>query len=183
MSAVSTARASNQGKRTARPGKYLTFALGAEEYGLEILKVREIIGYVPVTAVPRTPEHVLEVINLRGQVIPVVDLRVRFGLERAERTEKTCFIVAEVADGSRSVCTGLMVDCVCEVREISGDQIDPAPDFGSEVEDDFIMGMAKVGSEVKILLDIDKVLTATEVAGVVHKAQEIEEEQGDGAGL
>ena len=141
-----------------KEGKYLTFALAHEEYGLEILKVREIIGYMDITAVPQTPHHVKGVINLRGQVIPVVDLRAKFGMETTEVTEQTCIIVVETSQGDRNFSTGIVVDHVQEVLDISGENIEEAPQFGSSVETDFILGMGKIGNSVKILLDIDKVL-------------------------
>ncbi len=141
-----------------KEGKYLTFALGSEEYGLEILKVREIFGYMEITAVPQTPMYVKGVINLRGQVIPVVDLRAKFGMETMERTEETCIIVVEISQGSRNFSTGIVVDHVQEVLDIPGEDIEEAPQFGSAVNTDFILGMGKIGESVKILLDIDKVL-------------------------
>ena len=142
----------------AREGKYLTFALGSEEYGLEILKVREIIGYMEITAVPQTPHEVKGVINLRGQVIPVVDLRAKFGMETTDVTEQTCIIVVEIAQGQRTFNTGMVVDRVQEVLDIAGQDIEEAPQFGATVETDFILGMGKIGDSVKILLDIDRVL-------------------------
>lgn len=141
-----------------REGKYLTFALASEEYGLEILKVREIIGYIAVTAVPQTPHYVKGVINLRGQVIPVVDLRAKFGMETAEVTEQSCIIVVEIVEDGRKHSMGIIVDRVQEVLDIAGDSIEEPPRFGASVNTDFILGMGKVGSSVKILLDIDKVL-------------------------
>jgi purine-binding chemotaxis protein CheW len=155
------------GRTTAdKEGKYLTFALGPEEYGLEILKVREIIGYMDITAVPRTPAYVKGVINLRGQVIPVVDLRSKFAMEMAERTEQTCIIVVEIAHGDSRISTGIVVDRVSEVLDIAGENIEPAPEFGSAVETNFILGMGKIGDTVKILLDIDKVLCSEDLAGI-----------------
>jgi purine-binding chemotaxis protein CheW len=141
-----------------KEGKYLTFALAHEEYGLEILKVREIIGYMDITAVPQTPHHVKGVINLRGQVIPVVDLRAKFGMETAEVTEETCIIVVEISQGDHTFSTGIVVDHVQEVLDIAGGDIEEAPQFGSSVNTDFILGMGKIGESVKILLDIDRVL-------------------------
>lgn len=141
-----------------KEGKYLTFALGAEEYGLEILKVREIIGHMDITAVPQTPDYVKGVINLRGQVIPVVDIRTLFGMESKEITEETCIIVVEVLRGNRTFNTGVVVDQVSEVLDIKGENIEEAPQLGASVNTDFILGMGKVNDAVKILLDIDKVL-------------------------
>ncbi len=144
--------------RAGRQSKYLTFALASEEYGLEILKVREIIGYINVTSVPQTPHYVRGVINLRGQVIPVVDLRAKFGMEVAMVTDQSCIIVVEILQGSSKCSIGIVVDRVQEVLDIAVDDIEEAPQFGSTVSTDFILGMGKVGGAVKILLDIDKVL-------------------------
>ncbi len=148
-----------------KEGKYLTFALAQEEYGLEILKVREIIGYMEITAVPQTPHHVKGVINLRGQVIPVIDLRSKFGMETAEITEESCIIVVEISQGSSGFSTGIVVDHVQEVLDIGGPDIEEAPQFGSSVNTNFILGMGKIGDTVKILLDIDKVLGDENLAG------------------
>jgi purine-binding chemotaxis protein CheW len=151
-----------------KEGKYLTFALAQEEYGLEILKVREIIGYMEITAVPQTPAYVKGVINLRGQVIPVVDLRAKFGMETAEVTEETCIIVVETSQGDRKFSTGIVVDRVQEVLDIAGEDIEQAPQFGSSVNTDFILGMGKIGETVKILLDIDEVLANVDLATHSH---------------
>ena len=148
-----------------KEGKYLTFALAHEEYGLEILKVREIIGYMDITAVPQTPSYVKGVINLRGQVIPVIDLRAKFGMETAEKTEETCIIVVEIKQDGHDFSTGIVVDHVQEVLDIEGENIEESPQFGSNVNTDFILGMGKVGESVKILLDIDKVLSGTDLNG------------------
>lgn len=148
-----------------KEGKYLTFALAHEEYGLEILKVREIIGYIDVTAVPQTPHYVKGVINLRGQVIPVVDLRAKFGMETTDVTEKTCIIVVEITHADRTFSTGVVVDRVQEVLDIPGPSIEEAPQFDASVDTSFILGMGKVGDAVKILLDIDKVLAGDSLDG------------------
>ena len=149
-----------------KEGKYLTFALANEEYGLEILKVREIIGYMEITAVPQTPHYVKGVINLRGQVIPVIDLRSKFGMETAEITEESCIIVVEIAQGKRTFSTGIVVDHVQEVLDIDGSDIEEAPQFGSTVDTSFILGMGKIGDSVKILLDIDKVLAGEDFSSL-----------------
>jgi len=149
--------------RTAQEGKYLTFALGREEYGLEILKVREIIGFMDITAVPQMPSYIKGVINLRGQVIPVIDLRSKFGMECAEVTEQTCIIVVEITQQDRKSSTGIVVDHVSEVLEIEKQNIEEVPQFGAAVNTDFILGMGKIGESVKILLDIDKVLATIEI--------------------
>ncbi len=149
---------------TREKGEYLTFALANEEYGLEILKVREIIGYIDVTALPQTPSHIKGVINLRGQVIPVIDLRSKFGMATADVTEQTCIIVVEITQQGRKFNTGIVVDRVQEVLDIAGKDIEEAPQFGASVKTDFILGMGKIGDRVKILLDIDKVLGREELA-------------------
>ncbi len=143
-------------------GKYLTFSLAGEEYGIGILKVKEIIGMMPITAVPRAPGQIKGVINLRGKVIPVVDLRLKFGLEPMAYTERTCIIVVEIAFGSGKVFMGIVVDSVSEVLNIRGADVEPAPDFGSKLDTGYILGMAKAGQSVKILLDIDRVLGSAE---------------------
>ena len=166
--------------RTAqeKEGKYLTFALAQEEYGLEILKVREIIGYIDVTAVPQTPRYVKGVINLRGQVIPVIDLRAKFGMETAAVTDETCIIVVEISNAGRKFDTGIVVDRVQEVLDISGTDIEDAPQFGSAVNTDFILGMGKVGQSVKILLDINKVLASDGLQNVAHAGEAAAASQG-----
>jgi len=141
-----------------RAGKYLTFALGKEEYGLEILKVREIIGYMEITSVPRTAHYVRGVINLRGQVITVIDLRAKFAMPEIERTDATCIIVVETRQKDRKLSTGLIVDRVSEVLNIPPDAIEPSPSLGDDVSTECLLGMAKIGDAVKILLDIDRVL-------------------------
>ena len=156
-----------------KEGKYLTFALAHEEYGLEILKVREIIGYMDITAVPQTPHHVKGVINLRGQVIPVIDLRAKFGMETTEVTEETCIIVVEISQSGHKFSTGIVVDHVQEVLDIGGEDIEEAPQFGSSVNTDFILGMGKIGETVKILLDIDRVLAGEDFNSMSSSADEV----------
>lgn len=147
-----------------KEGKYLTFTLDDEEYGIGILKIKEIIGMMPVTAVPQTPDFVKGVINLRGKVIPVVDLRLRFGLKSIEYTERTCIVVVEIASPTGTVMIGVVVDAVSEVLNIKGDDIEETPTFGTDLNTDYILGMAKMEGGVKILLDIDRVLSQDEVA-------------------
>lgn len=143
-------------------GKFLTFFLADEAYGLEILKVHEIIGMMPITRVPRTPEFIRGVINLRGKVIPVVDLRRKFGMALGEHTDQTCTIVVEVG----SIEMGIVVDKVSEVLDIDASKIDDAPSFGVSVNTDFVLGIGKTGDKVTILLDIAKVLTSAETASL-----------------
>jgi purine-binding chemotaxis protein CheW len=166
MTKATTAGAGTDSAAMYREGKYLTFALAREEFGLEILKVREIIGYIDVTAVPQTPPCVKGVINLRGQVIPVIDLRAKFGMETADITDQTCIIVVETTQGDRTFNTGITVDRVQEVLDIAGSNIEDAPQFGVSVDTDFILGMGKIGDKVKILLDIDRVLAGADVGAI-----------------
>lgn len=146
-----------------REGKYLTFALAQEEYGIGILKVKEIIGMMNITTVPKTPEYVKGVINLRGKVIPVVDLRSKFGMETIGYTERTCIIVVEISSGQQKILMGIIVDSVSEVLNIKGSDIEDTPTFGAKLDTDYILGMAKTNGGVKILLDIDKVLSREEM--------------------
>ena len=150
--------------RSSRAGKYLTFHLETEEYGIEILQVTTIIGLLEITFVPDTPHYVRGVINLRGKVIPVVDMRGKFGLEPTEDTNETCVIVVDVQQGDGAVQMGALVDNVSEVLDISEDQIENAPAFGNGHETDYLLGMAKVNEDVKMLLDIDRVLGNEEFA-------------------
>ena len=141
-----------------REGKYLTFSLADEEYGIGILMIREIIGMLPVTSVPQTPLFVKGVINLRGKVIPVVDLRLRFGMTAKDYTERTCIIVVEIEGQTGTIQIGIVVDAVSEVLNIKGEEIEDSPTFGAKLDTDYILGMAKMEGGVKILLDIDRVL-------------------------
>lgn len=141
-----------------RESKFLTFKLGNEEFGVEILKIRELIGIMEITRVPQTADFVRGVINLRGKVIPVIDLRAKFGLERVDYTDQTCVIVVEVG-----TLMGIIVDTVCEVHDIPAERIEPSPALGCGVDTSFILGMGKVDNEVKILLDIDSVLNLDEL--------------------
>ena len=145
-------------------GKYLTFFLEKEEYGLQILKVREIMGMLEVTKVPQTAPFVLGVINLRGKVIPVIDLRLRFGLPFREADQRTCIIVVAVGDdaGGESLMS-LKVDQVSEVANIGFDEVEASPSFGSGLDSNYIMGMAKLGGKVKILLDIDRIIDGSQL--------------------
>jgi len=140
-------------------GKFLTFQLLNEEYGLEILTVREIIGIMDITTVPQTPAYVKGVINLRGQVIPVIDLRLKFGMPEGEYGKRTCIVVVNV-DGLQM---GIVVDTVSEVMDIDSASIEATPSFGTRLNTDYILGMGKVQGAVKILLDIGEVLTSEEM--------------------
>lgn len=152
-------------EKTAHEGKYLTFSLAGEEYGIGILKVKEIIGMMAITRIPQMPPFTKGVINLRGKVIPVVDLRLKFGMEEGEYTEKTCIIVVEVSRDRVKLPIGIVVDSVSEVLNIRGGEIEDTPDFGSHLDTRYLLGLAKMGSGVKILLDIDRVLCDVNCAG------------------
>jgi purine-binding chemotaxis protein CheW len=149
--------------------KYLTFVLADEEYGISILKIKEIIGMMSITTVPQTPEFVKGVINLRGKVIPVMDLRLRFGMEAIDYTERTCIIVVEIEGQSGTVQIGIVVDSVSEVLNIKGDDVEETPTFGAKLNTDYILGMGKMEGGVKILLDIDRVLSGEEIS-ILEKA-------------
>jgi len=151
----------------ALAGKFLTFRLGFEDYGIEILKVQEIIQMQQITTIPRAAECMRGVINLRGKVIPVIELQKKFGLEVVEDNEETCIIVVQVETVDKPMTIGIIIDAVKEVLDISANQIEEPPSMGAAVDAQFIMGMGKVGDSVKILLDIDKVLSFDEIAKVI----------------
>jgi len=140
-------------------GKFLTFFLANKEYGLEILKVQEIIGILEITPVPKTPDFIKGVINLRGHIIPIVDLRLKFGMKELEYSEETCIIVVKTS----GIIMGIIVDRVSEVIDIAGVDIEKTPSFGVNVNTDYILGIGKTGGKVKLILDIDKVLSEEEV--------------------
>ncbi len=151
-----------------RVGKYLTFLLGREEFAIQVLKVKEIMGIQDITAVPQTPAYVKGVINLRGKVIPVVDLRLKFCLPEMEYTRRTCIIVVQVQSAAVSLQTGIIVDEVSEVLNLAAGDIEDTPDFGegAGAATSYLLGMAKVKGKVKILLDIDQVLSSQELHGL-----------------
>ncbi len=146
-----------------REGKYLTFTLAGEEYGIGILKIKEIIGMLPITCVPQTPRFLKGVINLRGKVIPVVDLRLRFAMTTMDYNDRTCIIVVEIGGRGTDLIIGIVVDSVSEVLNIKREDIEDTPTFGTRLNTDYILGMAKMEGKVKILLDIDKVLSQDEM--------------------
>ena len=147
-------------------GKYLTFLLGKESYGLQILKVREIIGLMDITLVPKTPRSIRGVINLRGKIIPVVDLRMKFEMPKAEDTELTCIIVVDTVMEEQHTQMGILVDTVSEVLDIKPDQIEPAPCFGGGINTDFILAVAQIQDSVKVLLNIDDVLSNVDLTQI-----------------
>jgi len=148
---------------TDMAGKYLTFFLAKEEYGIEILKIKEIIGMMDITELPRTPDFVKGVINLRGKVIPIIDLRLKFGMTEVEHTEKTCIIVVDIKENGVDLQIGIIVDSVSEVLNVATDELEDTPSFGADVNTDFILGMAKSKDKVRTLLEINKVLSTNEI--------------------
>lgn len=167
MTQVQTSTGHMPGPAEARPGKYLTYRLGGEQYGLEIMKVQEIIGLMPMTRIPRTPECVRGVINLRGKVIPIVDLRIKFGLEQREDTRKTCIVVMQIMlPDHTAVSLGVVVDEVAEVIEFAADQLQPQPSVGTRADLNIILGIGRVGERIVMLLDADRLVTADEISVV-----------------
>jgi purine-binding chemotaxis protein CheW len=163
---MNTHTASVPGTVQANAGKYLTVVLENEAYGISVLKVREIIRHQKITSVPQLPEYVKGVINLRGRVIPVVDLRVKFGLEAAF-TERTCVVVVQLKlPPAQTVQMGLIVDRVEDVVTLTAGEIGATPEFGVGFDTRYLLGMAKVKGEVKMLLDIDRVIAADTVAAI-----------------
>lgn len=161
----------------AKAGKYLTFFLDKEEYGLEILKVMEIIKFIKIVQIPNVPGYVKGVINLRGKVYPIIDLRLKFKMPSIEATKETCIIVVNLQD----IIMGILVDTVSEVLDIDAKDIEPPPAFGSAVNINFILGMAKVNNEIKILLDIDKVLKADQVIAIKSSTDVMTEQEKSAA--
>jgi len=151
---------------TIKTGKYLTFILAEEEYGIGILKVKEIIGMMPITTIPRTPESLKGVINLRGKVIPIIDLRLKFNMEAIPYSDRTCIIVVEIDSNASTLLIGIVVDAVSEVLNIREEEIEETPKFGTSLNTEYILGMAKRDGGVKILLNIDKVLSSEEITGI-----------------
>ncbi len=155
-------------KKEVTEGKFLTFVLGSEVYGIEILKVREIIKLMDITTVPRTPDYLKGVINLRGKVIPIIDLRSKFSMPEIEHTQETCIIVVEVNKTS----IGIIVDSVSEVSNIKSGEIEEAPNLGQDVDTNFILGLGKTKERIVILLDIELVLSSEELETVEQLAKE-----------
>ena len=151
--------------------QFLTFMLAGEEYGVDILRVQEIKGWDAVTQVPNTPEYIRGVINLRGTIVPIVDLRLRFNMEKMEYGATTVVIVLKVMNEEKSRIMGIVVDGVSDVYNVPGEQIKPAPDFGSVVDTEFVMGFASVDEKMVILLEIDHMLNARELAAVDKAAE------------
>jgi len=166
LSVMTPTESAAAGRLDTRAGKYLTFQLGNEEFGICVLKVREIMGIQEITGVPQTPSYVKGVINLRGKVVPVIDLRLKFGLQAAEYTQRTCIIVAQLQGEAGPLLMGVVVDAVSEVLNLTAGEIEDSPNFGDNVAGQYLLGMAKVKGKVKILLDIDRVLSNQEITSL-----------------
>jgi len=149
-------------------GKYLTFSLKKEEYGIPILKVKEIIGMMEITDVPKTPNFIKGVINLRGKIIPVMDLRLKFTMEEKEYNERTCTIVVEVNINNLKSLMGIVVDSVSEVLNILHNEIEPPPQYGSKVDEEYLIGMGKVKGKVVMLLNIEKIINSEELVNLLN---------------
>ena len=154
-------------KVDSRAGKYLTFFLASEEYGMEILKVQEIIGRMPITPVPLTSKYIRGVINLRGKIHPIMDLKIKFGMEQTQITDETCIIVIKTA----SLMMGVLVDKVSEVVNVVEGDIEDTPSFGADVNTDYLLGVGKTGGRVRLLLDIEKITTASDIIHLKKAAE------------
>lgn len=148
----------------ALDGKYLTFLLGKEEYGIQILKVKEIIGMMEYTPVPKTPKFVRGLINLRGKIIPILDLRIKFGFEEKAYDKITCIIVVEFENGGKKKQIGIIVDTVSEVLNIQKNEVETPKDYGVETEGEFLLGIGKLKNKVVMLMDVDRVVSVEELS-------------------
>ena len=151
--------------------QYVTFSLCEELFGVEVTRTREILSLTPVTKVPQTPDYLLGVINLRGQVVPVVDMRLKLGLSAGDETEETCIIVVDVLVDGETITVGALADAVREVMDIRSDQIEPPPRLGTRLNTEFINGMGKVDEQFMILLNIDRIFNSEELAWVQDTGQ------------
>ncbi|HNZ64648.1 MAG TPA: chemotaxis protein CheW [Smithella sp.] len=158
MNSATAVRENQSADIDSRAGKYLTFFLANEEYGVEILKVQEIIGRLPITPVPLTSKYIRGVINLRGKIHPIMDLKVKFGMDTTVITDETCIIVIK----TDNVMTGILVDKVSEVVSVASEDIEDTPSLGTEINSDFLLGVSKTGGRIKLLLDIEKIITASD---------------------
>ena len=159
-------------KLKIQEGKYLSFRVGQEEYGIPIKKVIEILSMMDITHIPHTPDYVKGVINLRGKIIPVIDLRLKFGLEEQPYNERTCIIVVDVHTSKGNVLMSIAVDFVSEVIDVSADDISEAPNFGGGMSTDYILGIAKVQNRIKILLSIEKVLNEESIELIMENIEQ-----------
>lgn len=164
-------REGNIAVKASAKDRYLSFILLDEEYCIEILKVKEIMGIQEITKVPQTPEYIKGVINLRGQIIPIIDLRLKFEFPYQEYTDRTCIVVVELMFNNEKTFMGIVVDTINEVLSVPGENISKVPYLNAKINTDYIMGIAEVKSEVKIMLDIDKVLTENEFVQLKNMQQ------------
>lgn len=167
-------------KQDAELLQLVTFSIGDEEFGVDILSVQEIIRMMDITKVPRAPDFVEGVINLRGKVIPVVDLRLKFGMEPEAYSERTCIVVVQIQAGQDQTSMGMVVDAVNEVANVKQEEVEPTPSFGVSLDTAYILGLAKSGGQVRILLDIDRVLGAEEIALIRQPADQGRTDDGQG---
>jgi purine-binding chemotaxis protein CheW len=166
MNNATTAKENQSNKVDSRAGKYLTFFLDREEYGVEILKVQEIIGRMPITPVPLTSKYIRGVINLRGKIHPIMDLKIKFGMDETPMTDETCIIVIKTAN----MMMGVLVDKVSEVVNVASGDIEDTPSFGADVNPEYLLGIGKTGGQVRLLLDIEKVITASDIINMKKAA-------------
>jgi purine-binding chemotaxis protein CheW len=172
--------AAQHGKHSARAGQYLTFVTAGEEYAVHILKVKEIVEYGAVTVVPNTPGWIRGVTNLRGSVVPVIDLAVKFALPASRITKFSCIIITEVASEGEMLTLGVLADLVNQVLDLSEDDIEDAPSFGTPVKLDYLLGIGRIEQKFCLILDIDKVLSTDELLAVAESS-EAESEGARGA--
>ena len=165
MNKATAIRENQSVKVDSRVGKYLTFFLASEEYAVEILKVQEIIGRMPITPVPLTSKYIRGVINLRGKIHPIMDLNVKFGMEQTQITDETGIIVIKTAN----LMMGIMVDKVSEVVTIASGEVEDAPSFGADVNPEYLLGVGKTGGKIRLLLDIEKIITASDIIDMNKK--------------
>jgi purine-binding chemotaxis protein CheW len=166
MNNATAVKENQSNKVDSRAGKYLTFFLDREEYGVEILKVQEIIGRMPITPVPLTSKYIRGVINLRGKIHPIMDLKIKFGMDETPITDETCIIVIKTA----SMMMGVLVDKVSEVVNVSSGDIEDTPSFGADVNPEYLLGVGKTGGQIRLLLDIEKVITASDIINMKKAA-------------
>lgn len=167
MNNATAVKDNQSGKTDSRAGKYLTFFLDNEEYGVEILKVQEIIGKMPITPVPLTSRYIRGVINLRGKIHPIMDLKIKFGMNETQITDETCIIVIKTA----TMMMGVLVDKVSEVVNVGSGDIEDTPSFGADVNPEYLLGVGKIGGQVRLLLDIEKVITASDIINMKKAAE------------
>ena len=171
----------SENKEMQEQQQYLTFLLASEEYAISILKVKEIIEYDTVTTVPKTPRWVRGVINLRGSVVPVVDVGVKFGIEQSAVTRTTCIVIVEAFYEGQSSTIGVIADAVRQVIDLTVQDIHPVPEFGTRVNVDYLVGMAQLGKKFALLLDVDKVLSAGELLHLSEISASHDDTSADGA--